>query len=110
MVATMTHSWFVKFDKDFNSQLPLWFICWWTQFDLITDIFPGPLIGSLKCFISVFKTNAYRAKFLATLQLVKKIQVALDHEMAICLLMLTLARRPNSRKKSNNMGGGELVN
>ena len=24
--ATMTHSWFFKFDKDFNSQLPLWFI------------------------------------------------------------------------------------
>ena len=24
--ATITHSWFVKFDKDLNSQLPLWFI------------------------------------------------------------------------------------
>ena len=26
----MSHSWFVNFDKDFNSKLPLWFSRWWT--------------------------------------------------------------------------------
>ena len=26
----MSHSWFVNFDKDFNSNLPLWFSQWWT--------------------------------------------------------------------------------
>ena len=48
--ATMTHSWFVKFDKDFNSQLPLWFIHWWKQFGHITDIFLRPLTSSFKYF------------------------------------------------------------
>ena len=48
--ATMTHSWFIKFDKDFSSQHPLWFIHWWTQFGPITNIFPRPLTGSLKYF------------------------------------------------------------
>ena len=28
--ATMTSSWFINFDKNFKSQLPIWFICWWT--------------------------------------------------------------------------------
>ena len=73
--ATMTHSWFVKFDKDFSSQLPLWFIRWWTQFGPITDIFPGPLTGSLKYFSSVFKTNIHGAKFPATFHFVKKYKV-----------------------------------
>ena len=41
--ATMIHSWFVNFDKNFNSQLPLWFIHWRTQFGPVNDIFPGPL-------------------------------------------------------------------
>ena len=70
--TTMTHSWFVKFDNDFNSQLPLWFIHWWTQFGPITDIFPGPLTSSFMYFTSVFKTDAHGAKFLATLHFVKK--------------------------------------
>ena len=73
--ATMTHSWFVKFDKDFSSQLPLWFIHWWTQFGHITDIFLGPLTGSLKYFSSVFKTDVHGAKILATLHFVKKYKV-----------------------------------
>ncbi|KAL0015274.1 hypothetical protein SO802_002343 [Lithocarpus litseifolius] len=34
----MTHSWFVNFDKDFSSNLPLWFIRWWTQFGSAPDL------------------------------------------------------------------------
>ena len=74
--TTMTHSWFVKFDNNFNSQLPLWFIHWWTQFGPITDIFPGPLTGSFMYFTSVFKTDAHGAKFPATLHFVKKYKVS----------------------------------
>lgn len=44
--ATMTHSWFINFDKNFQSQLPIWFIRWWTQFGPIIDIFLGPLTGA----------------------------------------------------------------
>ena len=59
----MTHSWFVNFDKNFNSHLPLWFTHWWTQFGPVTDIFPRPLTGSFKYFTSVYKTYSHGAKF-----------------------------------------------
>ena len=49
----MSHSWFVNFDKDFNSDLPLWFIHWWTQFSLVTEIFPESLVGSFQYFTRV---------------------------------------------------------
>ena len=49
----MSHSWFVNFDKDFNSDLPLWFIHWWTQFGLVTEIFPESLVGSFQYFTRV---------------------------------------------------------
>ena len=39
-------------------------------------IFPGPLTGSFKYFTSVFKTNAYGAKFPATLHFVKNYKVS----------------------------------
>ena len=73
--ATMTHSWFFKFDTNFNSQLPLWFNRWWTQFGPIIDIFLGPLTGTFKYFTSVYKTNAHSAKFPVTLHFVKKYKV-----------------------------------
>ena len=68
--ATMTHSRFINFDKNFCSQLSIWFICWWTQFGPITDIFPRPLTGSFKYFTSIYKTDAHGAKFLTTLHFV----------------------------------------
>ncbi|KAL4610913.1 hypothetical protein ACB092_08G086800 [Castanea dentata] len=71
----MTHSWFVNFDKDFNFDLPLWFIRWWTQFGSTTEIFPGPLMGSFKYFTSMFKFDAYGAKFPALLYFIKRYKV-----------------------------------
>ena len=71
--ATMTHSWFINFEKNFHSQLPIWFIRLWTQFVPITDIFPGPLTGSFKYFTSIYKTDAHGAKFPTTLHFVRKI-------------------------------------
>lgn len=73
--AAMTHSWFINFDKNFISQVLIWFIRWWTQFDPIIDIFLGPLIGSFKYFASIFKTDAHGAKFPATLHFVRKYKV-----------------------------------
>ena len=63
----MTQSWFVNFDKNFSSQLPLWFIRWWMQSGSVTNIFPGPLIGSYKYLTTAYKTNPHGAKFPATL-------------------------------------------
>ena len=71
----MTQSWFVNFDKNFNSHLPLLFTRWWTQFGPIADIFLGPLTGSFKYFTSVYKTNSHGDKFPATLHFVKKYKV-----------------------------------
>ena len=73
--ATMTHSWFVNFDKKFSSQLPLWFIRWRTQFGPVIDIFPGLPTDSFKYFTSVYKTDAHGAKFPTTLHFDKKYKV-----------------------------------
>ena len=34
------HSWFLMFDKNFNSQIPTWFLKWWEMFKSIPHIFP----------------------------------------------------------------------
>ena len=60
----MSHSWFINFDKDFNYDLPLWFIHWWTQFGSIVEIFPKPLMNSFTYFKTMFKVDSYGAKFL----------------------------------------------
>ena len=65
--VTMTHSRFINFDKNFCSQLPIWFIHWWTQFGPITDFFPGPVTGSFKYLTSIYRRDAHGAKFPATL-------------------------------------------
>ena len=72
---TMTHSWFVNFNKNFSSQLPLWFTQWWTQFGHITNIFPRSLIDFFKYFVSVYKRNTHGAKFPTILHFVKKYKV-----------------------------------
>ena len=55
----MSHSWFVNFYKDFNSDLPLWFIRWWTQFGSVTKIFPNSLVGSFQYFTNVFRVDVF---------------------------------------------------
>ena len=70
----MSHSWFANFDKDFNSDLPLWFIRWWTQFSFTTEIFPVLLKDSFQYFTSVFRVDAYGAKF-PLLHFIKKYKV-----------------------------------
>ena len=71
----MTHSWFVNFDKDFNSDFPLWFIRWWAQFGSTIEIFPKPLMNSFTYFKSVFKVDSYGAKFPPLLHFIKKYKV-----------------------------------
>ena len=71
----MFHSWFVNFDKDFNYDFPLQFICWWTQFGSIVEIFPKPLMNSFTYFKSVFKVDSYGAKFPPLLHFIEKYKV-----------------------------------
>ena len=71
----MSHSWFVNFDKDFSSELPLSFIRWWTQFGFTTKIFPIQLKDSFTYFTSVFKVDSYGTKFPPLLHFIKKYKV-----------------------------------
>lgn len=73
--SSMTHSWFINFDKNFRTQFLVWFLQWWMQFVPILDIFPRPLAGSLKHFSSTFRTSRHGAEFHATLYFVKKYKV-----------------------------------
>ena len=71
----MSHSWFVNFDKDFNSDLPLWFIRSWTQFGTTIEIFLEPLKDSFQYFKGVLKVDSYGAKFPPLLHFIKKYKV-----------------------------------
>ncbi|KAL4627950.1 hypothetical protein ACB092_05G203400 [Castanea dentata] len=74
---TMTHSWFINFDKecDNNADLPLWFIQWWNQFGPDIDIFPKPLVDCFNFWKQSFKVNAHNAKFPALLHFVKRFRI-----------------------------------
>ena len=71
----MTHSWFVNFDKEFSSNLPLWFGRWWTQFGSVPDIFPDSLKDSFEYFSRTFKVDSYGAKFPLLLHFIKRYKV-----------------------------------
>ena len=71
----MSHSWFVNFDKDFNSEFPLWFICWWSQFGSSVEIFAAPLKDSFQNFTLRFKIDAHGVKFTPLLHFIKKYKV-----------------------------------
>ena len=68
----ISHSWFVNFDKNFNSDLPPWFIRWWTQFGSTVEIFSESLMNSFTYFKIVFKVDSYGAKFPPLLLFIKK--------------------------------------
>ena len=71
----MSHSWFVNFDKDFNSEFPLWFIHWWSQFGSSVEMFPAPLKDSFQNFTLRFRIDAHGAKFTPLLHFIKKYKV-----------------------------------
>ena len=71
----MSHSWFVNFDKDFNSEFPLWFIRWWSQFSSSVEIFPAPLKDSFQNFTLRFRIDAHGAKFTPLFHFIKKYKV-----------------------------------
>ena len=72
---TMSHSWFANFDKDFDSEFLLWFICWWSQFGSVVEIFPVPLKDSFQNFTLRFRTDTHGAKFTPLLHFIKKYKV-----------------------------------
>ena len=71
----MSHSWFVNFDKDFNSEFPLWFIHWWSQFGSSVEMFLAPLKDSFQNFTLRFRIDAHGAKFTPLLHFIKKYKV-----------------------------------
>ena len=72
---TMSHSWLVNFNKDFDLEFPLWFIRWWTQFGSAVEIFPTPLKDCFLNFSIRLKTNTHGAKFTPLLHFIKKYKV-----------------------------------
>ena len=72
---TMSHSWFVNFNKDFDSKFPLWFIQWWTQFGSAVEIFPTPLKDCSLNFSIRLKTDTHGAKFTPLLHFIKKYKI-----------------------------------
>ena len=72
---TMSHSWFVNFDKDFNLEFPLWFIRWWTQFGLAVEIFPAPLKDCFLNFSIRLRIDTHGAKFTPLLHFIKKYKI-----------------------------------
>ena len=63
------------FDKDFDSEFPLWFIRWWTQFGSAVEIFPAPLEDCFLNFLIRHKTDTHGAKFTPLLQFIKKYKI-----------------------------------
>ncbi|KAK9995306.1 hypothetical protein SO802_019992 [Lithocarpus litseifolius] len=70
---TMTHSWFVNFNKHYTGYLPFWFARWWSQFGLIPDLLSAPLMDAFKLFSGGYKVDPQnaKAKFPALLHFVK---------------------------------------
>ena len=71
----MSHSWFVNFDKDFDSEFPLWFIRRWSQFGSTVEIFLAQLKDSFQNFTLRFRIDAHGVKFTSLLHFTKKYKV-----------------------------------
>ncbi|KAK9996576.1 hypothetical protein SO802_021262 [Lithocarpus litseifolius] len=74
---TMNHSWFVNFDRHYTGYLPFWFARWWSQFGLIPDLLPAPLMDAFKLFSRGYRVDPQnaKAKFPALLHFVKRHKV-----------------------------------
>lgn len=60
---TFSHSWFISFDQKFKSELPTWFLRWWTHYGAISDILPGDLIELINYFAAVFPFTTHQRQF-----------------------------------------------
>ena len=56
---TCDHSWFIQFDRNFNSQIPSWFLKWWEMFGSVPQNLPEPLQDALRYFSSKFQTDKH---------------------------------------------------
>ena len=66
---TCDHSWFIQFDKNFNGQIPSWFLKWWEMFGSVPQNLPEPLQDALRYFGSKFQTNKHTSQFPAILHM-----------------------------------------
>ena len=69
------HSWFLMFNKNFNSQIQTWFLKWWEMFGSIPQIFPEPLQDALRYFSSRFQVNHHNSQFPAILHMTIKYKI-----------------------------------
>ena len=58
-----SHSWFFKFDKKYRSQIPSWFLRWWTMHGSILKRFSKALLGQMRYFSSEYQVNQHNAQF-----------------------------------------------
>ncbi|XP_028100604.1 uncharacterized protein LOC114299969 isoform X3 [Camellia sinensis] len=72
---TFSHSWFISFDKKFKSELPSWFLRWWTHYGAILDILPGNLIELINYFASVYPFTAHQRTFPFLLIFISKYKI-----------------------------------
>lgn len=67
--GTFDHSWFLMFDKNFDSQIHTWFLKWWEMFRSVPQILPPALQDTLRYFSSVFTMDNYTSQFPAILHM-----------------------------------------
>ena len=69
------HSWFLMFDKKFNSPIPTWFLNWWEIFGSVLQIFLEPLHEALRYFSSRFQALGHNSQFLVILHMAIKYRI-----------------------------------
>lgn len=72
---TFSHSWFIQFDQKFKSELPSWFLRWWTHYGAISNIIPEILIEQINYFATVFPFTPHQRTFPLLLIFISKYKI-----------------------------------
>ena len=72
---TFSHSWFLQFDQKFKSELPTWFLRWWTHYGAIPDIFPSVILDQVNYFSTVFSFTPQQREFPQLLIFISKYKI-----------------------------------
>ncbi|XP_028100602.1 uncharacterized protein LOC114299969 isoform X1 [Camellia sinensis] len=70
-----SHSWFISFDQKFKSEIPTWFLRWWTHYGAISDILPIDLSKIINYFASVYPFTTYQQQFPLLLIFISKYKI-----------------------------------
>lgn len=72
---TFSHSWFLSFDHKFKSQIPSWFLRWWSQHGATPELLPSDLSEQVNYFKSVYPTDQHTSKIPTFLLFMAKYKV-----------------------------------